>query len=465
MLNLIRPVAIIVFIIFMVIIFVLGCQATVTFKCNRANDNSGYCIMNRNSYFADIKKFKFNISEIKKADISYNKAKNHNNPFLNIHTVDNAYLINFGIELNDSEANELADKINNFINNTSEKSLDISLKYSHQYKWYEYLIIIVTIFVFLASLIEVFIKLLPAIQNTTQHNPPKVIVIDDFLGANYIDFDKDGKNDYIRHGEVVKSFITCAIVECIDAGSNPVNFPEILKHIRKRVSKKEPILAINISLGLLKSVDSIKKLTGLNLNSENFEDKTSDIINQLRKLIDKPDIDLNEKFLFKAIVDIYYEIDYLAELGVATVIAAGNNQDIDNVINLFALNPRAILVGGSSMYSSQNERFDENIPLADLHTKGVFTASDLADEVLLNLTTVQDFMAKNPYMLFEEVKKNIDIRISGTSYSSPFVLNFVVKMIQQGMTIDEINTTTRELYRKAISLNIPVEKLLEEYYK
>lgn len=299
---------------------------------------------------------------------------------------------------------------------------------------------------------------------TTKNQPgPCVIIIDSFSGECDMDYDRDGKVDKIHHGEVVKSFIKSKNVKCLDPGNKSENIPLFLKKIRMKVGANiEKVLAINISLGYLISYEDLSLLSSIKLTPENLEKSLPELIETLRKIIDNENSHFQKKTFCKFIVDTHDEIENLADLGVPVIIAAGNVTMNDSYINLLCLNKRAITVGGTSKYATTYETFLEKIPLTDLHARGAFNNLIIDEKILYKLTSVQEYLKTNPGATPEEIRQNVNISICGTSYTTPFILNYAVKMVEKGFTVDKINEAFSEAYKLSIELNRPVEEILDD---
>ena len=239
-----------------------------------------------------------------------------------------------------------------------------------------------------------------------------------------------------------------------------------MHQIRKRVAKRnEKIKAINISLGYMTSYEELSRITGITINSLNIVEKIPELIKKCRYLLKFEGIERQDIIMLKTIIDIYDEIDYLESFSIAVVIAAGNISDNINQVNLFALNEKAIVVGGTARFSNTPHISFINSPLADLNATGVFDNKLIPDDTFIHLSSVKDYLDKNPASTIEDARKNLQFNITGTSYTTPFILNYVVKMLQKDLSINEINRKLCSLYIEARKKEQPVEILLEQYLK
>lgn len=311
-------------------------------------------------------------------------------------------------------------------------------------------------------------------QPVQQNNRGYVAVVDGYKAEPDKDYDNDNIADKISHGEIVSSLIDDHdVVKVNDEGKL---FSNILKDIRQRVEKGDKISAVNYSAGIPVPYDLLSAGLEKQVTPENIREHVPEIIEGIRKesesypeakvtlekskgrlqkqldslditkiehravadkltgLIEDIDGQMSQMDVLKEAVDVYDEINKLADICVPVVISSGNSGNSngmpDTTVNILTLNEKAITIGATDPLSDESNSkkafFSNDNSLVDAKFTGVFFNQWLDPSISSKLSGTN---SDTPHHGI----------VNGTSFSAPIAADIAASLKEGGASVERIN--------------------------
>lgn len=311
-------------------------------------------------------------------------------------------------------------------------------------------------------------------NSATQNNSPgSVVVIDSFKADGKTDHDNDGIVDNISHGEIVSSFIDNHNVNRVEHAQTKIG--DQLADVRKRAENGEKISAINLSQGYPMKYEALSSGLEKEVTPENIKEHAPEIIaglreeastypqainelntektqleqqlknvdtstakgrqqaNDIQNNMDQINGKINQMNYLSEVVQVYDEVDKLADMGIPVVISSGNNTEefnSQNSVNMYTLNERAITIGSTDPLADETNSkpafFSYNNSLVDANLTGVFRNQWVDPSVSSKLSGTG---STNP----------MDGIVNGTSYSAPMAADIAATLGESNISVDKMN--------------------------